>query len=248
MILKKTTSKWSFNAEFACFWAAWCDNERGWAFQEDKYIHYIYVGEYSAIQEKGYLTTLTSRYLVCQTWTMRNCVCICIEYNLVFCWGFGGVKIHHRLVPAHPEVGSWNMIILYLIDNVTNKDQFWHICLRVYAYFHCWVTISTRAAWQEEEKAHFGWKLPMSFCLFPLNGGVNIMYPFFYQGICLLESSWKMAPGVYGWKYTSVLIQHPLNIALAILVRPDGSKIFLCPWPAVKLEKSKTVDLRNICV
>lgn len=71
-------------------------------------------------------------------------------YALNIIWYFvgvsGGDKIHHRLVPAQPEVGSWNMIILYLIDNVTNKDQFLQICLRVYAYSHCWVTISTRAA------------------------------------------------------------------------------------------------------
>lgn len=60
----------------------------------------------------------------------------------------------------------------------------------------------------------------------------------------------KLKNGTWGlWVQIDLsVIQHPLNTALAILVRPDGSRIFLHPRPAVKLEKSKTVDLRNICV
>lgn len=157
-----------------------------------RFVQYLYVREYiySAVQEKAILTTLTTRYLVCQTWTMRNGACICVEYNLVFWCFFGRSKIHHRWVPAHPEVGSWNMTIPYFMDNVTNRDQFLQICFHVYTCFHCWVTIFTRAAWQEEAKAHFGWKLSLSFYMFPLNRRVNIMHFFFFIEVFIC---WRQA-------------------------------------------------------
>lgn len=80
--------------------------------------------------------------------------------------GFWGHKIHHRLVCAHPEMGSWNVIIHYLMDNVTNEDQSLQIHFQVYTYFGCWVPITARAAWQEERKVrlkNIADFLPVSF-------------------------------------------------------------------------------------
>lgn len=134
-----------------------------------RYVQYLYVREYiyCAVQEKAILTTLTSRYLVCQTWTMRNGACICFEYNLMFWyvfWGGGGVcKIHHRLVPAHPEAGSWNMIIPYLTDNETNRDQFLQMCFHVYTYFHCWVCYLYKGCLTRGSKSTFWLKTITEF-------------------------------------------------------------------------------------
>lgn len=85
--------------------------------------------------------------------------------------------------------------------------------------------------------------LPVSFKLKSERNVSLFLSRNLFAGGKLKNSTWGL------WVQIDLtVIRHPLNIALAILVRPDGSRIFLCPRPAVKLEKSKTVDLRNICV
>lgn len=47
-------------------------------------------------------------------------------------------------------MGSWNVILHYLMDSVTNGNQALQIHFHAYTSFGCWVTITARAAWQEE--------------------------------------------------------------------------------------------------
>lgn len=159
--------------------------------------------------------------------------------------GFWGRKIHHRLVHAHPEMGSWNVIIHYLMDSVTNGDQSLQIHFCVYTYFGCWVTITARAAWQEEGKVWL--KTIADFLPVSLKWKTEHHVSFFFlsrnlfPGGSLKNGTWD--PCVQ----TDLSVRkHPVNIALAILGRPDGFRIFLCPQPAVKLEESKTVELRKM--
>lgn len=49
-------------------------------------------------------------------------------------------------------MGSWNVVIHYLMNSVTNGDQSLQIHFHVYTCFGCWVTLAARAAWQEEGK------------------------------------------------------------------------------------------------
>lgn len=83
----------------------------------------------------------------------------------------------------------------------------------------------------------------VSFCPFSLN--VNIMYFHFIKELVCWKQAEKWHLGFMGTNRPQF---DTGSFALAILVKPDRSRIFLWPQPAVKLEKSRTVDLRNICV
>lgn len=146
---------------------------------------------------------------------------ICTEYNLVVWWVYWGHKIDHRLVRAHLEMGSWNVIVHYLMDSVTNGNQALQIHFHLYTYFGCWVPITARAAWQEEGKKS-AWKILLTFYL-EWKPEQHVSFLFLsrnlFPGGSLKNGTW------YPCVQTDLSVRkHPVNTALG---RPGGSSIFL---------------------
>lgn len=112
------------------------------------------------------------------------------------------------------------------MDSVTNEDQSLQIRFQVYTYFDCWVTITARSAWQEEGKVWL--KNSADFLPVSLNWKTEHHVSFFFlsrnlfPGGSLKNGTWD--PCV---QTNFSVRKHPVNIALAILGKPDGFRIFL---------------------